>query len=72
MSKGGQGLRQCSNGLWKGARGLGLSFGPASGPGETSLTCIRAEMSCPRLGNEGKGYDEPTPLQVAGSRRYGV
>ena len=38
-----------------GAEGLGLSFGPASGPGETSLTFIPAEMSCHHLGNEGKG-----------------
>ena len=72
MSKGGQGLRQCSNGHGWGAGGLVLSFGPASGPGETSLTCISAETSCSCLGNKGKGYDEPTRIQVTGSRWYGV
>ena len=46
----------------EGAGGLALSFGPASGPSETSLTCIPAEMSCSHLGNEGKGYGEPSPL----------
>ena len=72
MPKGGQGLRQCSNGHWWGPGGVALSFGPASGPGETSLTCIPAKTSCSRLLHEGKGYDESTPLQVAGSRWYGI
>ena len=56
--------------LVEGTWGLASSFGPASGPGETSPTHIREDMRCSYLENEGKGYYKPTPLWVAGSRQY--
>ena len=72
ISKGVLGPKRCSNGLWQGAGGLLLSSGPASGFGGTPQTCIRSEMSCPRLRNEGKKYDKSAPLQEAVSKSYGV
>ena len=59
---------------WSGEGGLMLSalFWPCFRPWGSFSNLYSSVDRCPHLGIEGKRFGESTPLQVAGSRQYGV